>query len=74
MSGISSDQALIEREIDRLMAKTVELGGTVTGEHGIGLAKRKYLGLEFDLATVASMKKYKSVFDPETLLNPGKIF
>lgn len=74
MSGSTEDRELIELEIDRLMAKTVELGGTVTGEHGIGLAKRKYLPLEFGKATIASMKMYKSVFDPAGLLNPGKIF
>lgn len=64
----------IEREIERLLKKTVELGGTLTGEHGIGLAKRKYLGLEFDLSTIAYMRKLKDVFDSTQFLNPGKIF
>jgi len=65
---------LIEHEIERLLTKTVELGGTLTGEHGIGLAKRRYLGLEFDPPTIAYMHKLKVVFDPQNLLNPGKIF
>ncbi|MGH8016566.1 MAG: FAD-binding oxidoreductase, partial [Candidatus Zixiibacteriota bacterium] len=64
----------IEHEIERLMKKTVELGGTLTGEHGIGLAKKKYLGLEFDLPTIQYMKRLKEVFDPSSILNPGKIF
>ncbi len=65
---------LIEHEIERLLRKTVELGGTLTGEHGIGLAKRRYLGLEFDTPTINYMKKLKEVFDPVNLFNPGKIF
>ena len=65
---------LVEHEIERLLRKTVELGGTLTGEHGIGLAKRRYLGLEFDSTTINYMKKIKDVFDPGNLLNPGKIF
>ncbi len=65
---------LIEHEIERLLRKTVELGGTLTGEHGIGLAKRQYLGLEFDRLTIDYMHKLKEIFDPANLLNPGKIF
>lgn len=69
-----SGRELIEREIERLLHKTVELGGTLTGEHGIGLAKRRYLSLEFDRTTINYMHRLKQVFDPENLLNPGKIF
>lgn len=65
---------LIESEIERLLRKTVELGGTLTGEHGIGLAKKRYLGLEFDQNTIGYMRRFKEIFDPENLLNPGKIF
>jgi len=69
-----AERKLIELEIERLMRKTVELGGTLTGEHGIGLAKRQYLGLEFDRQTIAYMHRLKEVFDPANLLNPGKMF
>ena len=65
---------LIEVELRKLLEKTIELGGSLTGEHGIGLAKRDYLGLEFDKPTLESMKWLKDIFDPEALLNPGKIF
>jgi FAD/FMN-containing dehydrogenase len=65
---------LIEHEIERLMKKTVELGGTLTGEHGIGLAKRQYLSLEFDRSTIEYMRLFKKIFDPHAILNPGKIF
>ncbi|MEE8403817.1 MAG: FAD-linked oxidase C-terminal domain-containing protein [candidate division Zixibacteria bacterium] len=65
---------LIEVELRKLFRKTIELGGTLTGEHGIGLAKRDYIGLEFDKSTLESMKWLKQIFDPKALLNPGKIF
>jgi glycolate oxidase len=64
----------IEREIERLLKKTVELGGTLTGEHGIGLAKKKYLELEFDRSTIQYMRKFKEIFDLHRILNSDKIF
>lgn len=73
-TGSAGDLQEIEQAIDRLMAKTLALGGTLTGEHGIGLEKRKYLPAEFDLATIRTMKGLKAIFDPSGLLNPGKIF
>lgn len=74
ITGADQDRHLIGTEVDSLMAKAVSLGGTITGEHGVGLAKRKYLSLEFDSPTIAAMEAVKSVFDPLCLLNPGKIF
>jgi glycolate dehydrogenase FAD-linked subunit len=63
-----------ERLIHTLMQKAIELGGTLSGEHGIGLAKQPYLSMEFDPPTLRAMHKVKSVFDPSCLLNPDKIF
>lgn len=57
-----------------IFAKTIELGGTITGEHGVGLAKKPFLAGQFDEASYALMKKVKRALDPEGLLNPGKIF
>ncbi len=68
------ENRLIEKGIIRLFKKTIELGGTLTGEHGIGLTKKDYLGLEFSGATIEKMKDIKAVFDPNNLLNPGKMF
>ncbi len=65
---------LIHESVLQLMRKTLELGGTLTGEHGIGLAKRDFLQLEFDAATLDAMRKVKAVFDPEYSLNPDKLF
>ena len=64
----------IEEKIVELLVKTIELGGTLSGEHGIGLAKKKYLHLEFDFATLEAMKAVKDVFNSSSLLNPEKIF
>lgn len=57
-----------------LFAKVVQLGGTLTAEHGIGVMKSRYLGLEQSDALVALQTALKKVFDPKGLLNPGKIF
>jgi glycolate dehydrogenase FAD-linked subunit len=57
-----------------LFKGVVALEGSISGEHGIGFAKAKYLPLELDPQTIAIMKKVKAAFDPQGLLNPGKIF
>ena len=57
-----------------LFEGVVALEGSVTGEHGIGFSKAKYLPLEVSPQTIAVMKRVKQAFDPKGLLNPGKIF
>jgi len=74
MTGTDEELRLIEQGIETVLNKVIELGGTLTGEHGIGLAKSNYLHLEFDPATLDNMKRIKQVFDPDNILNPGKIF
>ena len=58
---------------DKLVKKSLELGGTATGEHGIGLNKKKYLEIEHK-NSLFLMKKIKKSIDPENIMNPGKIF
>jgi glycolate oxidase len=53
---------------------TLRLQGTISGEHGIGLSKAPYLGMELSDASIHLMKGIKKVFDPGLVLNPGKIF
>lgn len=65
---------IMDQQVVLLMRKTLELGGTLTGEHGIGLAKREFLPWEFDKPTIKAMRAIKEVFDPENLLNPDKLF
>ncbi|MFN3266501.1 MAG: FAD-binding oxidoreductase [Deinococcales bacterium] len=57
---------------EKLVARTLELGGTCTGEHGVGLRKKKYLALEHGLA-LDWMRQIKRLFDPQGILNPHKI-
>ncbi len=50
----------------------LKLGGTLSGEHGVGIAKRDYVSQEIDATTLALMNKIKQQFDPNNILNPGK--
>ncbi|HMT97384.1 MAG TPA: FAD-linked oxidase C-terminal domain-containing protein [Ferruginibacter sp.] len=59
----------------RALFETVKnLGGTISGEHGIGLVQKEYMDIVFDPAAIQLMKGIKQVFDPNNILNPGKIF
>jgi len=60
--------------IQRLMEKVVALGGAISGEHGIGLAKTPFLRLQHNEAEIAAMRAVKQALDPLGILNPGKIF
>ncbi len=59
---------------NELYEKVLQLGGTVSGEHGIGLAKKEYLRRQIGPGGVAVMRRIKQAFDPQGILNPGKIF
>ncbi len=63
----------VEKAIDEIFNRALELGGTLSGEHGIGLAKAKYLVLETNPGTLDYFRRMKSVLDPKGILNPGKI-
>ena len=60
--------------IRELFAEVIRLGGTLSGEHGIGLVQKSYMDIAFSPAQMALMKAIKDVFDPKGILNPGKIF
>jgi glycolate oxidase len=59
--------------LDEMLRVVLELGGTISGEHGIGAAKRRYLPWEHSPALIALQRRLKAAFDPLGLLNPGKI-
>lgn len=58
---------------DRMYEKSVELGGLVSGEHGIGYAKKEFLKRQYGQTPIALMQGIKQVFDPRNILNPGKV-
>jgi D-lactate dehydrogenase len=61
------------RALDALFEATLALGGQLSGEHGIGLAKRGYMARAVDPATLEAMRGIKRLFDPDGILNPGKL-
>jgi glycolate oxidase len=64
----------VNEAVEAILREAVALGGTITGEHGVGLAKRAFLELEQGPEVVALQRRLKAVFDPLGILNPGKIF
>ena len=62
-----------EKVIEEIFNATIALGGTLSGEHGIGITKAKYLKLELSKPVYDLMKKIKNSFDPDNILNPGKM-
>lgn len=69
---IQTENSALARE--QLFRFVIDLNGTLSGEHGIGITKSSFLPLEIDRTTMDWMKKVKSLFDPDNILNPGKIF
>jgi FAD/FMN-containing dehydrogenases len=68
------DRAKAEKAVEAIFEETIRLGGTLSGEHGIGTTKSAYLGMELSPEVIATMKRIKKLFDPNNILNPGKIF
>lgn len=64
----------VEHAFEDIFRKAVELGGTITGEHGVGVMKAPYLELKLGEAGIAAMKAIKQALDPNNIMNPGKVF
>jgi glycolate oxidase len=69
-----SELAAAESAVSELFTRVIELGGTITGEHGVGLTKAAFMDKEIDPPTLEIMRAIKKSFDPQNILNPGKIF
>ncbi|MGD2143529.1 MAG: FAD-linked oxidase C-terminal domain-containing protein, partial [Anaerolineae bacterium] len=67
-------QALVPLVAEEIYQLTLSLGGMITGEHGIGATRRRYLPLALDDAQIEVMRRIRGAFDPNRILNPGKIF
>jgi len=63
----------LSKAVDEIFKLTCNLGGTLTGEHGIGLSKAPYMSLEHDPVAIDVMRSIKILFDPNNVLNPGKM-
>jgi glycolate oxidase len=72
--GNQEERTRAKRAERVLFEQVVALGGSITGEHGVGFAKRAYLDIELSPETIAIMRRVKAAFDPAGILNPGKIF
>jgi D-lactate dehydrogenase len=60
--------------LNEVFGLVLKLDGTLSGEHGVGIAKRPFVDREIDAVTLSVMKKIKTTFDPHDILNPGKLF
>jgi len=70
----SADElAVAERVTERLVARALAMGGTCTGEHGVGLGKRRFLEAEHGAEALDVMRAIKRALDPQNLMNPGKM-
>jgi glycolate oxidase len=71
---LAAERQAVGPAVQEIFALTRELNGTLSGEHGIGLTKAPYLGMELSEAAIALQRRLKRAFDPHNLMNPGKIF
>lgn len=69
----AAQTARAHEAMGRVFALTISLGGTLSGEHGIGLAKRDFMPQAVDAPTLGMMRAIKTAFDPDGILNPGKL-
>jgi len=70
------DETMLEKTLEfdkRLVQRALEMGGTCTGEHGIGMGKLKHMRNEHGDGAVDTMKAIKSALDPLNIMNPGKV-
>ncbi len=69
-----AEQEKAERAGARVLTMSVELGGCLTGEHGVGIEKRDLMTKQFSAAELAQQKRVRAVFDPDGRFNPAKVF
>jgi glycolate oxidase len=72
--GNEDQEQAAEKAVKEVFSTALEMGGTLSGEHGVGLTKSAYITMEIEPSALALMKRIKLAFDPDGILNPGKIF
>jgi glycolate oxidase len=72
--GKARELQAAERAVHEIFSVVRQLGGTLSGEHGIGITKSPYIGMELSEAAIALSLRLKKAFDPNNIMNPGKIF
>ena len=71
---VPGEREMVHPAVEDIFTIVRELNGTLSGEHGIGLTKAPYLGMELSEAAMALQRRIKQAFDPHNIMNPGKIF
>ena len=71
--GLIQEQPLSGYAIRKLFEEVVRLGGTISGEHGIGLVQKGYMDIVFSDRQLSLMRSIKRAFDPKGIMNPGKV-
>jgi glycolate oxidase len=69
-----SERPMVDAAVGEMLRAAVQMRGTITGEHGVGIAKKDFMVMEQGAELVALQKRLKAFFDPHGILNPGKIF
>jgi FAD/FMN-containing dehydrogenase len=70
----TGEYARAQKALDELLTAVLALGGTLSGEHGVGVAKQPFIGRELPEPVIALSRRIKRRLDPENVLNPAKIF
>jgi len=73
-AGDPDESRRARESFDAIMALGLELGGTITGEHGVGVLKKEWLARELGPVGLEMQRRIKEAFDPLGILNPGKLF
>jgi glycolate oxidase len=71
---VAAEREAVPPTVEDIFSVVRQLNGTLSGEHGIGLTKAPYLGMELSAAAMALQQRIKQAFDPNNIMNPGKIF